>query len=385
MTARPSTPRETPLGVLLVGGGRTHQEDYAQAFAADGRARLVGVADEEGVSADRARWNRELAGALGVPLLPSLEAALERPDVHIASVCVEKERRGRVGAVCARAGKHVYMDKPLAGSLEDAADLVAAVRERGVKSQMFSLVRTPWAERARGLVRSGALGDLLALDCDLLFAKGPAGTAPGTPRKESYPPRRFTFVDSKRELFTTGVYSLGLLRWLSGREVRRVFATTQNYFFAEHARNGVEDFGAAVIELEGGIAASITAGRIGWTSHPAGGPMRLRLTGTRASAVVDAYRPRIEVSSDALPWTPPSRSPEDPMGFWSSTRRASGERPKEAWVLSSAADVHADARHFLDSIAEDRESDLDAAAGKAILEALFACYRSAATGGVVDL
>jgi predicted dehydrogenase len=371
-------------GVLLVAGGRTHQENYAPWFAADPRCRLVALTDEPGVPAERARWNRELAAELGVPYLEDLDAALARADVDIASVCAEPERRGRLGARCARAGKHVYLDKPLAGSLEDADALVEAVRSRGVRSQMFSLLRTPWARRARRIAQSGALGDLVAIHCDLLFAKGPAGSAVPGPRKESYPPRRFTFVDSKRELFTTGVYSLGLLRSIARSEVRRVEATTENYFFAEHQRNDVEDFGAALLVLQSGAVGSITAGRVGWTSHPAAGVTRLWIVGTRASAWIDAYRPRVEVFDSAEPWRPPPRNPDDPMGFWASTRKAAGEKEKRAWAVPAAADVASDVASFLDCVEAGRESDLSAADGRRILEVLFACYRSAAERRAVE-
>ncbi len=65
-----------PLGVLLVTGGRTHQENYAPEFQKDPRCRIVGLTDEDGLSSDRERWNRELAETLGVPLLAGLDRAL---------------------------------------------------------------------------------------------------------------------------------------------------------------------------------------------------------------------------------------------------------------------------------------------------------------------
>lgn len=373
------------LGVLLITGGRTHQENYAPLFAADPRCELIGLTDESEVTSERSRWNRELAETLGVPVLPDLRDALSRPDVDIASVCCEPERRARLAVLCARAGKHVYMDKPVAGSLGDARQLESAVRAAGVRSQMFSLVRTVWAERARRILRSGRLGRLIGMHCDLLFAKGPAGTAPRARRRERFPPRQFTFVDSKRELFTTGVYSIGLLRWLAGRELRRVYATTENYFFEEHARNGVEDFGAAILSFEGGLQASITAGRIGWSSHPQGGPVRIQLVGSAGTALVDAHRPRLEVQRDGPPWTPPPRHPDDPMGFWSSTRKAAGEREKRQWVVPELEKAPSDVAHFVDCIEEGRESDMNVSAAVAILEALFACYRSAAERAPVEL
>jgi predicted dehydrogenase len=373
------------IGVLLVAGGRTHQENYAPLFAADRRCRLIAVADEGNVPSDRARWNERFARELNLPLL-NLDAALARPDAHLASICVELERRGRVGAQAARAGKHLFMDKPLAASVEDARAIVEACRKTGVRSHMDTMVRTRWAAQAREALRSGRLGELRSIHCDLLFAKGPAGAAPlGRPRREKSPPERFTFIDSKRELMTTGVYSLALISWLTGRRVRTVFATTSNYFFAEHARNDVEDFGMMVLSLEGGVTASLTAGRIGWSSDPAAGPNRVLLVGSRASLLIDAHRPRLEVWSDAPPWTPPAVNPGDPMGFWKSGQAEAGVKPKQTWVVDPLAPAASEASYFLDCIEQGRESDMPAARAAEGIEVLMAGYRSAATGRVVVL
>ena len=182
----------------------THQEDYGLGFKADPRCRVIGVTDERGVDRRRAELNRRLAEQMEVPLFPDLDEALGRPDVHLASVCSEFERRARVGRRCAEAGKHVYMDKPLATTMEDANQLIEAVRRRGVRSQMFTLVGAPFAKRAKQIVDSGVIGELRAIHCDLLFAKGCPGSAPlGKPRKEHYPPKQFTFPDAKREIWTT--------------------------------------------------------------------------------------------------------------------------------------------------------------------------------------
>jgi len=373
-------------GVLLLAGGRTHQENYAPMFAADRRCRLIGVADERDVPQERAGWNERFARELGVPLLPDLDAALARPDVHIASVCVEMERRGRVAVKAARAGKHIFMDKPLAASVEDARAIVEACREARVRSHLDTMLRSHWAAEARAAVESGRLGELRAIHCDLLFAKGPAGAAPlGKHRREEFPPKRFTFVDSKRELMTTGVYSLAVIAWLTGRKARTVWATTSNYFFAEHARNGVEDFGMILLSLEGGVTASLTAGRIGWSSDPAAGPNCLLLVGSKGSLRIDAYRPRLELYADEPPWTPPQINPGDPMGFWRSGQEEAGVRPKRTWVVEPRGPVQSEAGYFLDCIEQGRESDMGAARAAEGIEVLMAAYRAAATGRVVRL
>ena len=97
-------------GVLLIGGGLTHQENYARALAADPRCRLIGLADERDIPQRRRELNAQLAGELEIPYLDNLDDALAREDVQIVSLCPEPERRGRLTVQAARAGKHVYVD-----------------------------------------------------------------------------------------------------------------------------------------------------------------------------------------------------------------------------------------------------------------------------------
>jgi predicted dehydrogenase len=396
---KPRTPARSPLkppyGVLLVAGGRTHQENYAEDFAADARCRLVGVTDEPDVPPRRRALNQKLARKLGIPWLPDLDEALAREDVQLASVCAEPERRARVMVRCAEAGVHLYLDKPMAASVDEAEAVAAAIRAAGVGSQMFSQVHWPASLRARRVVECGSLGDLQAIHFDLTFAKGRAGTVPiDKPRTEQPRPRQFERVDSKRELFNVGVYSLVQLQWLLGRRVRRVYAVTGNYFFAEHRRNDMEDFAVALMELGGGLVATLACGRTGWRSHPMGGLNRVCLAGTRGATSIDAYRPRVEVWADESPWLPPKTHPEDPMGFWKSTFEEMEAAPKRAWVTPPAHSVgdrrsptdgmgESDAAHFLDCLEQGRESEVPARLAAAVVKVLMAAYESAATHSFV--
>lgn len=375
------------LGVLLIGGRYTHQENYAALFAQDPRCRLVGLSDEADVSPQRAELNRALAAELGIPYWPDLDAALARPDVQIVSVCAEPERRAQVVARCARAGKHVYIDKPLSPSLGAARAAAAAVAQAGVRSQMFSFNCQPWAQRARRVIDSGGLGELLAIHGDNLFAKGPGGTAAlDRPRQAVYPPVISNFVDAKAELYAMGVYALGLICWLAARPVRTVYGSTANYFFAAHQQRGVEDFGFLSLTLEGGVTATLTGGRVGWASHPAGGTNQLYLIGSAGSLLIDAYGPRLEIYADEPPWTPPAVHPDDPMGFWRSSQAEVGTRPKRTFApLSDGVDAPSDVSHFVDCIETGRESEMNVGQAARLTEILLAGYRSAATGQVVAL
>lgn len=376
-----------PYGVLLVSGDHTHQPGYAEALIADGRCVLLGVADGDDVTDERRQLNQRLAERLGIPLLPSLSEALARSDVHIVSVCAEPYRRGRIIVEAARAGKHLYLDKPLAGSVEDSRAIAAAVRDSGVVAHMFSQVHWDPAQRVRAIIESGELGDLIAVHCDVCFAKGHGGTADLTRRRVEHElPTRFELPDSKRELTNVGVYPIAMLLWLLREDVVRVNATTGNFFFAEHQNNDMEDFGQMLMEFRCGITATVSAGRAGWRSHPGFGLHRVCLVGSKGSFTVDAHRPRVEVWSDADPWMPPPRDPADPMGMWAPLPDSPFKAdPKNDWILPTTPSWATDAQHFLDCIEQGKQSEMSAEVAAAASEVLFAAYRSAASGMSAEL
>lgn len=375
-----------PLGVLLVAGKLTHQENYCQQFRKDPRCQLIAVTDETDISPERRHWNRALASELEIPYLPDLDKALTRNDVHLVSVCAEPERRGRILIKCARSRKHLYIDKPMTPYLATADEVVNVVKEMDVRSQMFSFIHQPWVQRARQVIESGAIGQLVALHADCLFAKGPAGSAQlGRSRRPQFPPQQFTFVDSKAELYAMGVYALGLVQWLAQRAVNTVFGHTANYFFEAHQRNGVEDFGFLSLTFEGDVTATITGGRVGWSSHGGAGVNQVYLIGSDGSLLIDAYRPRLEVYDAGLPWTAPEINPQDPMGFWRSTQQAVNTQSKRVFTPFSLTPAKSDESYFIDCLLEGRESEMNALQAAMLTEVLLAGYKSAATGTVVSL
>lgn len=371
-------------GVLLVTGSHTHQENYGAAFAADKRCRIIAVTDEANIDRRRRELNERLAKAMAVPYIADLDEALARKDVDIVSICAPPERRGRVALLCAKARKHLYLDKSLCPRIQEADDLAAAVQKAGVKSHMFSFLSQPWARSAKALIDNKRLGRLLAVHADTFFAKGRNGTAKlGTRRKEEYPPNRHQLIEAKREFDNVAVYPIGLIRWLTGQRFRTVLGVTGNYFFQEHQKHNVEDFGLIACTLEDGLPVTVASGRYGWTAHPGTGVNRVTLIGSERTIVVDANRPRLEVSTDEEPWTPPQPHPQDPMAFWSSTQEEVHTRPKTAWVPISPA--MNDASYFVDCIQANRDSDLNAAHAAHVTEVLLAGYRSASTRELVTL
>jgi len=377
---------QAKYGVLLITGDQTHQENYAAGFAADPRCRIVAVTDGPGIDRRREQLNRRTADRFNVPYEGDLAKALALRDVSVVSNCAPPDRRGPIAVAAAEAGKHLYLDKSLTPNLAEAHALVAAVKKAGVKSHMFSFVSAGWARRAIQFFESGALGELRSLHADCFFAKGRNGTVkPARRIKEEHPPLRQQLIEAKREFDNVGVYPIVFIHRLAGKRFKSVFAHTGNYFFAEHAKHDVEDFGLCVGTLEGGTAVTIAAGRYGWTSHPGFGTNRITVSGTQRTMTFDFNRPRLEIYNDDAPWIPPANPhPDDPMAFWSSTAEEAGAKPKKTWVATTPP-APTDQSYFIDCLEAGRDSEVNVNVAAHAADVLLACYKSAATGEPVAL
>lgn len=369
--------------VIGIGGNRTHLEGYIRSFAADTRCDVVAITDEPNLPEYREKLNRSLAAELDVPYLP-LDEALALDGIDIACACLDIERRGRVLERCFEAGMHVYMDKPLVGSVDAAQRINAAAERAGTVAQMFSQAHTPWAQNARDAIKNGSTGKVLAIHCDMLMAKGHLSDVPESlVRQERGSDGNFTFIEAKRELFDMGVYPVSLVTWLSGQRVRKVQAITANYFFREHAELDIEDFGAMLLTLVDGTPATIMAGRIGVHSHPMTGQQQISLITDNGYYRFGHDEPRIEVYSQATNFENPDKHEFDPMMMWASTRRDIRQKAKESWLSVAPSDPAADVRAFLDCIESGSKPEIASADAVHHVEVIMAGYESARSGRAV--
>ena len=61
----------------------------------------------------------------------SMEALLARVDVELVIETVPNDKHAEVIEQCARAGKHVYVEKPISVSVEDAKRIDKVIKETG--------------------------------------------------------------------------------------------------------------------------------------------------------------------------------------------------------------------------------------------------------------
>jgi predicted dehydrogenase len=77
---------------------------------------------------------KEVADKFGVgEVYADYKESIARPDIDIVSICLPLKFHAPVTVFAAGQGKHVFCEKPLTGSTEQATEMEAAIREAGVQ------------------------------------------------------------------------------------------------------------------------------------------------------------------------------------------------------------------------------------------------------------
>ena len=84
---------------------------------------------------------------------------IERDDVDVVDIALPQHLHAEVAIAAARAGKHLFCEKPMALSLADAAAMLDAAEQAGVTHYVnHNYRRTPAVRLARQLIDEGAIG-----------------------------------------------------------------------------------------------------------------------------------------------------------------------------------------------------------------------------------
>jgi predicted dehydrogenase len=149
----------TPIGMAVVGAGYWGPNLVRNAQATPG-FRVDYLCD-----LDEARARAVLGGYSTIRTSGSLDAVLADPGVRAVAVATPAATHLDVVLAALEAGKHVLVEKPLAGSFADGAKLVAAAEERGLVLMLdHTYCYTPAVRKLRELVRGGEIGALQYVD-----------------------------------------------------------------------------------------------------------------------------------------------------------------------------------------------------------------------------
>jgi predicted dehydrogenase len=143
----------TRIGII---GAGPNAAGHARYFAQSDQAELVAIAD---VALDRAQ---ELAGELSAQAVADYNEFLDSVDAVVVSSPNFLHREQAIA--CARAGKHIYCEKPMGLNLEQAREIAAAVQEARVKSVVgFATRFGSDVQTMQRLNREGKFGDLISV------------------------------------------------------------------------------------------------------------------------------------------------------------------------------------------------------------------------------
>ena len=271
----------------------------------------------------------------GVAAYGAYDAALRHPGARGAIICTPHDRHLADVLAALAAGCHVLVEKPIACTLDEADQMIAAAAGAGRVLMVAENFRFMPAFRwVRETLDAGRLGD--AREIQLV--------ARGWRRHAGW---RLTAGAGGGALIDGGIHYVHALRWWGG-EVRRVFALRPSQTIAEMAGEDAVD-----------LLAECATGVVGFVANSLAAPGRSRfqwssVTGTRATCFVDN------------------------RGRWAFVRGRDGVRLRLFRRDTRGHELML--RVFVDAMASGHVSEMDGAEGRRDLAVVLAAYRSIAEG-----
>lgn len=246
------------IGVIGVGQiGQVHLDTYKTIPDVE----VVAIADT----------NREHAQSVSIHYdVPNVFAdfreLLDRNDIQAVDVCLHNNLHMPVSVAALEAGKHVFCEKPMAGSYRDAERMYQTAQARGLKlSIQLNTLFSNETKAAKFLIDQGRLGKLY-------HARSVGHRRRGRPYVDGYGSPSFVQkeVASGGALYDMGVYHIASLLYLLGNpKVLRVSGkiyqeTNMDPVRQKSSGYNVEELGLGFVNLEGGLTLDLIEA---WAIH----------------------------------------------------------------------------------------------------------------------
>lgn len=249
---------EIRIGVIGVGIiGKHHIDEYSGIPG----AKVVAVADIDEAEA------RRVAERYQIPhVYTDFRKLLERDDIDAVDVCLHNNFHAPVTIAALHAGKHVYCEKPIAGSYADGRAMVETAKNLGRKLhiQISNLYRKE-AKAAKAIIEQGGLGKIY-------HARSKGFRRRGRPFVDGYATPSFVKkeVAGGGALFDMGVYHIAeILYLIDAPRVERISGKVYQETAMDERRRAqsgynVEELGLGFVRFEGGLTLDIIEA---WAMH----------------------------------------------------------------------------------------------------------------------
>ncbi len=268
---------------------------------------------------------------------------LEKEGLDACFICIPPYAHVDQEILCAERGIHIFVEKPVALTLEKAVEVLNAVRRAGIITQVGYVRR--FAEsyaKARSILleRGGRVG---------LFEAWWIGGVAGGP--DHWWRRREL---SGGQLVEQTTHLVDLARWMTDDEVAEVSAFFEEELLKDLPNFNIESASAVIMRYRSGAVASITST---CAAQPKGMSVGFRVTARN-----------LQVMSGSS---------------WWSVIVVEGEKSEALEVSADPYTVQD--RHFIDCVKAGRESEVPYLEGVKALEITLAAVKSAKTGQPVRL
>jgi predicted dehydrogenase len=304
-------------------------------------ARLVAVAEIAGDRRERIAIRHP-----GVEPLRDERALLARDDIDAVLIATDAKSHARMVAAAAAAGKHIFVEKPLALEPAEARAAVRAADDAGVVLQVGHLMRYHPAVEVLFRVAADELGTIRCVAAQRLnFGK---------------------VRSDENVLFSLGPHDLSIMLELFGSAPESVSAHG-----AAFVRKGVEDLAFVTLHFPGGRLGSM---HLSWLDpHKV---RRLTVVGERKMAVLDDMEPREKVRIY-------DQGVDAPNGYWvygENLSMRSGEIRVPPFPATEPLSVEIE--HFVGCVAGGKSPRTGGAEGLRVVEVLAAAQESMRAKGI---
>ncbi|MGH7588012.1 MAG: Gfo/Idh/MocA family protein [Gemmatimonadota bacterium] len=334
-----------PVRIALLGCGQVGLTHHLPALLELPGVLVVSLAEPD-------PERRATAGALAPEAVATADwrEAIEVQEPHAVVVCLPNVDHAEAGRAAFQAGRHAFVEKPIAISLVEADPLLQAWRGSGkVGMSGFNYRFNPLYRAAREGLREGRIGEPLAARS--VF------TIPG----DGMPSWKRGRREGGGALLDLGSHHVDLIRWLLAEPVEARAEV--------RSRTSEDDVALLRLRLEGGteVQSLFAFGTVA--------EERLEIYGTEGRLVVDRGRQQSAVierkghRSWASLLGPIPRSPAQAAWLWKK-RRTPGHEPSYRAALAA----------FVDAVRSGANRSPDLEDGRACLAVLDAAERSAGLG-----
>lgn len=260
------------IKIAMLSFWHVHAPDYAKQVENHPDTKIVAVWDE-----DKKRGEKE-AEKYKADFYESLDDLLAQADIDAVIVDTPTTMHREVIVKSAQAGKHIFTEKVIAATMKEANEIVAAVKQAGVKLTVsLPRINDSYTLAIQQILNDRLLGDITLVRTRLSHNGATAGWLP-----EHF----YRLQDTAGgALIDLGCHPMYLARLFLGRLPESVYAQ-YGYLTGKE----VEDNAAAVLYCDNGAMAVVEAGFVNKFS-----PFSIEVHGTDGSLMYGTPEPKLLV------------------------------------------------------------------------------------------